>query len=436
MKISPARVAAFDVLLKIEKEKAFSSGLLPMAEDELSLEDRGLCHELVLGTLRRQIYLDRLISEVTKERKIDDEVRIALRLAIYQIKCLDRIPSHSAVNESVNLVHRAKKTSAKPFVNAILRRLLREPPEIKFLDDLDRLSVETSHPRWLLEKWAVDFGSADAEKIAKANNIVPLAAFRVIDDDPVLREEIEKFARRSDYVDGCYLADVREHKLVSLGREGRIYFQDQASQMVASSIEIGDRQSILDVCASPGGKTGILARNASEKTGMVIAGDISRRRVELLKESLSWQDISLHGIVQYDAGVQMPFVERFFDHVLVDAPCSGTGTIRHNPELRYFVKPDDLSSFAEKQLSILISASEMVRPGGQLVYSTCSLEIEENEDVCKKFLSLSEDFEAVAPKIPSVFLTSDGFARTRPDRDGMDGFFIACFRRKREIVRR
>ncbi len=430
MKISPARVAAFDVLLEIEKEKGFSSGLLPMAEDELSLEDRGLCHELVLGTLRKQIYLDRIISAVTKDRKIDDEVRIALRMAIYQIEFLDRIPSHSAVNESVNLVHRAKKTSAKPFVNAILRRLLREPTAIEFSDDMDRLSVETSHPRWLLEKWAVDFGSADAEKIAKANNIVPLAAFRVIDDDPVLREEIEKFARRSEYVDGCYLADVREHKLVSLGREGRIYFQDEASQMVASSIEIGDRQSILDVCASPGGKTGILARNASEKTGMVIAGDISRRRVELLKESLSWQDISLHCIVQYDAAVQMPFVERIFDHVLVDAPCSGTGTIRHNPELRYFVKPDDLSSFAEKQLSILISASEMVRPGGQLVYSTCSLEIEENEDVCKKFLGLSEDFEAVAPKIPSVFLTSDGFARTRPDRDGMDGFFIACFRRK------
>ncbi|CAN5216214.1 16S rRNA (cytosine(967)-C(5))-methyltransferase RsmB [soil metagenome] len=430
MKISPARVAAFDVLLEIERKKAFSSGLLPVAEDELSLEDRGLCHELVLGTLRKQIYLDRLISAVTKNRKIDDEVRIALRLAIYQIRFLDRIPFHSAVNESVNLVHRAKKTSAKPFVNAILRRLLREPTEIEFSDDLDRLSVETSHPRWLLEKWAVDFGLDDAERIANANNIVPLAAFRVIDGDPVLKEEVEKFARRSENVDGCYLADVREHRLGSLGREGRIYFQDEASQLVANSIEIGDRRSIFDVCASPGGKTGILARHASAKAGIVIAGDISSPRVDLLKESLSRQDVNLHGIVQYDATVHLPFVERSFDHVLVDAPCSGTGTIRHNPELRYFVKPDDLSSFAHKQLSILISASEMVRPGGQIVYSTCSLEIEENEDVCKKFLGLSDDFEAVASKVSSVFLTDDGFARTRPDRDGMDGFFIACFRRK------
>jgi 16S rRNA (cytosine967-C5)-methyltransferase len=431
MKISPARVAAFDVLLEIEKEKAFSSGLLATAEDELSHEDRGLCHELVLGTLRKQIYLDRIISAVTKDRKIDEEVRIALRLAIYQIEFLDRIPSHSAVNESVNLVHRSKKTSAKPFVNAILRRLLREPTEIEFSDDLDRLSVETSHPRWLLEKWAVDFGLADAQNIAKANNIVPLAAFRVIDGDPVLRVEIESFARLSESVDGCYLADLREHKLVSLGREGRIYFQDEASQMVAHSIEIGDGAGVLDVCASPGGKTGILARRASEKKGMVIAGDISRRRVDLLRESLSRQDVSLHGIVQYDAAVLMPFAERIFDQVLVDAPCSGTGTIRHNPELRYFVKPDDLGSFADKQLSILIAASEMVRPGGQLIYSTCSLEIEENEDVCEKFLGVSDDFDAVAPSVPSAFSTAEGFARTRPDRDGMDGFFIACFRRKR-----
>ena len=151
MKISPARIAAFDILLRVENDRAFSSVLLPAFEEGLSPADRGLCHELVLGTLRRQIYLDRAIDTLSHGKRLDIAVRVAVRLGLYQLLYLDRIPDHSAVNESVNLIQRAKKTSAKGFVNAILRRAVRELPAVNYADDLERLSVETSHPRWLLE---------------------------------------------------------------------------------------------------------------------------------------------------------------------------------------------------------------------------------------------------------------------------------------------
>ena len=177
MKISPARTAAFDVLLRIETEKAFSSHLLAAYEENLSTRDRSLCHELTLGILRRQIYLDRLIDQFSGKR-LDAAVRIALRLGLYQIYFLDKIPHHSAINESVNLAQRAKKTSAKGLVNAVLRRATREPVKFDLADEIEQVSVETSHPAWLLEKWVGEFGWEEMARLAVANNRIPETAFR------------------------------------------------------------------------------------------------------------------------------------------------------------------------------------------------------------------------------------------------------------------
>jgi 16S rRNA (cytosine967-C5)-methyltransferase len=429
MTISPARMAAFDVLLGIEKEWAFSSVLLPVFEATLSPQDRGLCHELVLGSLRKQIYLDRIIDLMSKGRKIDTEVRIALRLAIYQLRFLDRIPDHSAVKESVDLVHRAGKSSARPFVNAILRRLLRENVEIEFTDDADRMSVETSHPRWLLDKWKKDMGPETAHAFASANNVPPPGAFRLLDNDPELEKGVLPHARKSEFVPGCFIADTHENLFIRLAHENRIYFQDEASQMVAHSVQVAPGQRILDLCASPGGKTGIMVQNAKKRGGTVIAGDLTTRRVGLLTENCLRQGAMPDGIVQFDASEPLPLEPASFDAVLVDAPCSGTGTIRHKPELRYLVDPAGFDRLADKQLSILISASEMLRPGGELIYSTCSIEREENEQVCERFLNGARGYSPIAPRIPGNFITAEGYARTRPDRDGMDGFFVAAFRR-------
>ena len=429
MKISPARTAAFDILLRIEKERAFSSVLLPMYESGLSLADASLCHELVLGTLRRQIYLDRIIDHFVGRKQIDIEVRIALRLALYQLIHLDRIPEYSAINESVNLVQRAKKTSAKGFVNAILRRASRENIGLSFADEIDRISVETSHPRWLIEKWADDFGIDEAANLAAANNELPMIAFRLIGEVSDEAQLLADHSRPSDHVEACYIAERGEPKLFQLAENGEIYIQDEASQMVAKTIKIPQDGRFLDVCAAPGGKTGLIAANNLMNARLVAAGDLYRPRVEFLRDNCRRQGVDFVQIVQYDAEKSLPFADDSFDTILVDAPCSGTGTIRGNPEIRYFLLPEDFSELSKKQLAILINASKLVRAGGALVYSTCSLEKEENEDVCRQFLVQNRGFESVKPDVYESFVTDGGFARTWPRRDNMDGFFIAEFRR-------
>ena len=422
MRISPARMAAFDVLIRIEKDRAFSSVLLPFYEEKLSPPDRGLCHEIVLGVLRRQIYLDELVRNYTGSKKLDTAVRVALRLGAYQLLFLEKVPAYSAINESVNLVQKAKKTSAKGFVNAILRRISENgAPRLQFPDEIERIATEASHPRWLIEKWEREFGIADAERIAEANNSVPTSAFRVIPDEAAGFE-------KSAFVPGCYLtrsitADLREK-----AERGEIYFQDEASQLVAHAVAQDVGNSFLDVCAAPGGKTTQIAREG--RPGVAIAGDLHAARVEHLRATCRRQGVGFVSVVQYDAEKALPFADKTFDTVLVDAPCTGTGTIRRNPEIRYFLSPDDFDELPKKQLAILKHASNVVTPGGRLIYSTCSLEREENEGVCADFLAQTAEFEKLKPRLPERFMTPEGFARTFPHRDGTDGFFLAEFRRR------
>ncbi len=426
MSISPARIAAFEVLNRIERDRAFSSYLLPQVTANLSPQDRRLCYEISLGVLRNQVLLDRVISDITRGRKIDREVAIVLRIGIYQLRFLDRIPDYSAISESVNLVQRAKKTSAKAFVNAVLRKYQKAPPDLSFADDLDRISVTTSHPPWLIEKWAGDLGMERAETLASSNNEQPESAFRFLESSGG-SDELLKIARPSLYVDDCYLTDRPASELRQFTESGAIYLQSEASQMTARSIELAAGDSFLDVCASPGGKTGLIGRRYAGQYRRIIAGDLYRQRVEHLRQNCIEQFVDKVSVIQYDAVGALPFAERSFDRVLVDAPCSGTGTIRRNPEIRYFLKLEDLALLSAKQLAILSNASKLVRKGGSIVYSTCSFEPEENERVCEAFLRGNADFVFVLPKVNERFATPNGFARTWPDRDGMDGFFIASF---------
>ncbi|MFN0278417.1 MAG: 16S rRNA (cytosine(967)-C(5))-methyltransferase RsmB [Pyrinomonadaceae bacterium] len=423
MKISPARVGAFNVLLRIETERAFSSILLPLYEKNLSSSDRSLCHELTLGTLRRQIYLDRLIDFCSSEKKLDAAVRVALRLGVYQLLFLDKIPEYSAVSESVNLVQLSKKTSAKGFVNAVLRRIAKEKPEPVSSDEIDRISVETSHPRWLVEKWIGDFGFEETVRLAAANNQISSHAFRLIDKD------FQFDARRSEFVDGCYLTARIGNDLILAAERGEIYFQDEGSQMTAASVQVSKNGSVLDVCAAPGGKTGMIALRNKADLKLCVAGDLHWKRVVNLSDNCRKQGVEEVKVVQYNAENPLPFADESFVSVLVDAPCSGTGTIRHNPEIRYSLTPTDIAELPLKQLRIIANASKMVMRGGSLIYSTCSLETEENESIGEKFLNENTDFRIVEPNVPERFITDKGFARTFPDRDNMDGFFIAEFRR-------
>jgi 16S rRNA (cytosine967-C5)-methyltransferase len=427
MKISPARLAAFDILSRVENEGSYTSVLLPLHEKGLSGPDRGLCHELVMGVLRRQMFLDRIVGELAP-RKLDSAVRIALRLGAYQLLFLDRIPAYSAINESVNLVQKARKSSAKGLVNAVLRKISTGVPTLKFTDDIERLSVETSHPRWLIESWIADFGVGEAERIAIADNAVAPTSFRFTRKaaDHVRAAAYD----RCEFVDDCFKVESIDDDLRSAAESGTVYFQEEASQLVARLVANNGGEKILDVCAAPGGKTSLIAASIDPQRTSVFAGDVHQSRTRLLRDNCINQGADFVNVIQYDASESIPFADGSFDSILVDAPCSGTGTIRNNPEIRYSLSEDDLNDLRRKQLAILRNASKLVSPGGRLVYSTCSLQKIENEGVCEAFLVESEDFESVSPDVPDRFRTEEGFARTFPHRDGIDGFFIAQFRRR------
>ena len=433
MKVSPARSTAFDALLKIENDSAFSSVVLPQVSNGLSQKDKALCYEIVLGALRRQIYLDRLIDHFATKGKLDIEVRLALRIGIFQLLSLDRVPAYSILNESVNLVQRAKKTSAKGLVNAILRRVSRETVSFVYADELERISVETSHPMWLIEKWTVAFGIQDAESLAVANNAPPKNAFRFTARSIKNGLGQQENWIKSEIVDGCFSTARMDDELFQLAQSGDIYFQDEASQLVASAVKLSEDESFLDVCAAPGGKTSLIASRRDFKTKLIVAGDLPWSRVEFLRETCRKQEIEV-SVVQYDATHGLPFADASFDTILLDAPCSGTGTVRHNPEIRYSLKPGDITELSSKQLQILTSASKLVKPGGRIYYSTCSLEPEENEGVISNFLGNEPDFAIVSADLDERFRTPDGFTRTSPDRDNMDGFFLSVLRKIKDTA--
>lgn len=439
IKISPARLAAFEMLLKIESEKAFSSVLLPIYEERLSAQDRALCHTLTLGVLRKKLYLDRVIEEFTKKKteKFDLAVLLALRLGLFQILFLDKIPAHAAINESVNFVHLAKKRSAAGLVNAVLRRANRGEVNIEIAGEIEKISIETSHPVWLIEHWAKQFGLEEAEKIAIANNETPRLVFRLTNKSnektiDILQKLGLEICESVIVSSACEV--LKSSEILHLySDEGKIYFQDEASQLVARTVRLKPNESFLDVCAAPGSKTTQInfeLGNGNSEIKDFVAGDKYFHRLKVLRKTCEKVGAENVEIVAYDAEKDLPFANESFDVVLIDAPCSGSGTIRHNPEIRYYLQREDFAELSVKQLKILENASKVVKKGGRLVYSTCSLEGEENEAVCENFLAGSTDFKKILPDLPEKFLTDEGFARTFPQRDKTDGFFIAVFEKK------
>lgn len=430
MKISPARLAAFRVLKKIELDHGLSAVLLPEAEASLSGPDRGLCHALVLGVLRHQIFLDRLVDTAAVGKKIDADIRLILWIGLFQLKFLERVPPHAVLFESVELARFAKKHSAAGFVNAILRRVLRDGLQIAFSSDLDRLSVESSHPIALLERWVRQFGIERTSSIAHANNELPKTAFRKT--PRTTGNALNELVESGDIVPSAVVANgfvsaQGNTKLAELEDAGHIYFQDESSQLVAEIAASFVTRTFLDVCASPGSKTTAIAMAAPQAKG--VAGDLSPKRTETLAKLLRKQGAANVAVIRYDAEQPLPF-ESAFDTILLDAPCSGTGTIRHNPEIRYRVKASELERFRDRQLLMLRNAAGCLGENGHLVYSTCSLERTENEDVVEAFIANEKGFEVVRVEGFERFAGENGTLRTFPDRDGLDGFFAAVLRRK------
>jgi len=425
--ISPARLVAFNILQQVETG-AFSSILLAAEEPRLIPADRALCHELVLGVLRWQLLLDKIVEHFAKRRidSLDPAVRIALRLGLYQLRFLTRIPASAAVNESVRLVRHARLSSATGFVNAVLRRAIREAnydPASEVSDPLETISIRTSHPRWLIERWANQFGVEEAEAFAEANNVVPSTVFRVVGVRTNEAEVLERLRSAGATVEASHVAKGawRVSGVTSLVRElsaaGQIYLQDEASQHVAEVLDVKPGERALDLCAAPGGKTTLMADRADDNA-RIVAADRSAARMETVIATTNLQGLKSIKPLLLDAGEKLPFGSNVFDKVLLDAPCSGTGTLRRNPEIRWRLKEVDIRAFAETQKRFLANAAEVVRHGGRLVYSTCSVERGEDEEVIEEFVARDKRFKLVSTE------------RTWPQVDGCDGFFIARMERR------
>jgi len=436
--ISPARLAAFDALKEIETGK-FSSAVLANTDPQLSSLDRALCHELVLGVLRWQLHLDAIVEHFAKRKieTLDPPVLRALRLGIYQIRFLSRVPASAAVNESVNLVRRARLSSARSFVNAVLRRAAREPdysPAADIADPLERIAIHTSHPRWLIERWSEAFGVEETELMARANNEPPPIAIRVVKTLADEKDVLEKLRSAgaqllpSEIAKSAWRVSGATAKLRELSERGELYIQDEASQLVGEVLNAQPGDRVLDVCAAPGGKTTLIAERASDEAD-VVAMDVSPRRLATIERAIQLHHLKSIELMLGDASAPLPFDSGSFDRVLLDAPCSGTGTLRQNPEIRWRLTNDDITQLAEQQKRFLMNAAAVVKPGGLLVYSTCSIEAEENEEVVRDFLSSNNQLTQVSLPVKADLVTNSGAARTWPHRQGTDGFFIAAFRR-------
>jgi 16S rRNA (cytosine967-C5)-methyltransferase len=376
VKLASARVAAFGALLAIDRG-AWSAEALGAKSAHLDSRDAGLASDIVFGTLRRRGELDAAIGNYSKRNvdKLDPAVRIALEMALYQIRFLDRVPGHAAVNDSVDLARRAGKASAAAFVNAILRRAIREPVEIP----------ETqSTPAWLLERWIAEHGVETAHAIAHASLQPPERFIRV-------GNALPPQGAAPTGVPGCF-------KLVS-GDPGPFRFQDIGSQAVVPLLRLAPGQTFLDLCASPGNKTA----QALEVPVKAVACDLHLSRARLLLP------LGIP-VVTLDASKPLPFARRF-DRILVDAPCSGTGTLARNPEIKWRLRPADVADLQSRQIAILRNALTQLAPDGLLVYSTCSLEREENQDVVEK---------SGATVVETM--------QRLPGRDPGDGFFAAVLR--------
>jgi len=415
-------------------------------------QDAGLATELVFGVLRWQRLLDFMVERQSKRSagSLDPEVRISLRLGAYQLLFLQKIPPSAAVNESVELVKRAGRGSAASIVNAVLRRMPRGPLRPEELAQLvpvgmpkaERLSILYSHPTWMVARWLAGFGGERTGFLLEANNRPSRVACSVL--DPAKREEVAASLRDDglDVEPGRLLTNsliVRSGNLSETAafRNGWITIQDEASQAVALLLSVGENQSVLDLCAAPGNKMLALAR-AAGPGARIVAADRYGHRLRALETQLRRTATSGVNLVALDATEALPFACRF-ERVLVDAPCSGTGTLARNPEIRWRLRPEDIGDLAGRQARILRNALALLAPGGRLVYATCSIEPEENEEVARAVLGemggirLAHSAGTLAANLvpgvdPGRLFDREGFFRIWPDLS-TDGFFAAIFER-------
>lgn len=449
MAVSPARAAAFEILLRVEREDSYAAELLHSAPlSKLSSRDHGLATELVMGVLRWQSLLDQRLAAASSQKldRLDGEVLAALRLGVYQLQFLSRVPARAAIFESVELVKAARKRSAASFVNAILRKIVVRGAENIFAEigkSLDSITVAqtAAHPSWLVARWTEQYGLESTRQICAHDQVVPDVSIHICNDE----SEAELATAGVQLAPGRLLSAARrvlagDVTATRAYKEGRVSIQDEASQLVGLLAGGGD--AVLDCCAAPGSKTALLARR--NPRAKVFALELHPHRARLLRSLTSMPNVY---VVAADAR-HLPF-SCAFERILADVPCSGTGTLARNPEIKWRLKVEDLLDLQSRQIAILKSAFAQLASGGRLVYSTCSLEREENEVVIQAALDGTTEFKVVDFKKELEQLRHSGemcwkdiesllagpYLRTIPGVHPCDGFFAALIERKTTELR-
>lgn len=449
--VSAARKTAFRILLAVERGPDHADDLLrEQAVSVLASPDRNLTTALVMGVLRWQIWLDAQFRPLCKRpnAKLDPEVLIALRLALFQLRFLDRIPAHAAIDESVELTKHSGHRFAAGMVNAVLRSLARGDAARAGRWD-ERAAEAQAHPAWLVERWTGLYGVPAMQAICHHGQSQPRTAVRIED----ARDEEYLLQTGIELAPGKLLTAARTVVAGDVTaapgfREGRLRIQDEGSQLIAelaahlATALVRDEKKILDACAAPGGKTLILAERLPQ--ARIVACEASPRRLAELRQRLaSWNDrvecrIADAAELNQDAA---------FDFALADVPCSGTGTLGRNPEIRHRLRAEDFPRIAERQRAILGGVLRAVRPGGRVVYSTCSIEPEENEEILAAVLAENPNFRKISilPALQALedegilqpgvaerlrgCVTPEGALRLLPGAVPSDGFFVAPMER-------
>jgi 16S rRNA (cytosine967-C5)-methyltransferase len=416
-----------------------------LTKGSLNGPDRGLFAELVFGVLRRQGTLDYVLSGLLTQplARQEPQVLIFLRLGLYQLMYLDRIPESAAVNETVNLAKQILPRSSG-LVNGVLRNYLRHRDTVKYPDPIaapaDSIAARHSHPAWLVKLWFSQIGEAETELLAEASSRQPPLTLRANSLRITRDELLQSFATNGIAASPCLFSphgvqvEGRHHIPGLPGfREGLFAVQDEASQMVAFLLDPQAGERVLDTCAAPGGKATHLAQLMGNQ-GELLAMDNAASKLPLILDTavrLGIANIRTRAADLLQSGA-LPAAA--FDRVLLDAPCSGLGVIRRNPEAKWRLTSDDITRLAAVKKSMLKNAARLLRPGGVLVYSTCSTSQQENEDVVRDFLSRNSDcvlenLNDLVPQYRELF-TQEGMFRAWPHRHAMDGFFAARIRKK------
>jgi 16S rRNA (cytosine967-C5)-methyltransferase len=460
--IAPARTAALRGLRAVAESRVDLPGALVQARAQLTDErDKALAAEIITGSLRWQRSLDALIAHFAGRAisQLDPDVLLILRLSLYQLLHLDRVPASAVVDDAVDLTRGARKQSATGFVNAVLRSTLRNrhrlPLPERPQDPVDRdsalayLGISHSHPEWLVSRWLTRYGFHDTERWVRFNNETPPLALRA-NRLRLTREQLAAALAQEgvDTEPTPYAPDgliVRSGNPIRLLAEGPLdaeveggpyagFFvvQDEASQLVPLVVDVHPGSRVLDLCASPGGKTTAMASTMAGK-GIIVAADVRPRRVRMLARTVRASGAANVRVLQVPPSGPLPFAPEF-DRILVDAPCSGLGTIRRDPDIRWRRREEDLASLASRQLDLARRAAAVLTAGGRLVYATCSSEPEENDAVVEQFLRdepafTLADLRGTSPLL-DPFIDNHGLMRTLPFVHGLEAFFAAVLIRR------